>query len=151
MDTIRVVLADDHAEFRRVVREFLRKLPHVEVVAEAADGTEAIEHVARHGPHVVLMDVSMPSMNGIEATKIIKERWPATQVLIATTHDSRIYRLQAENAGADAYVMKADLKPVLESFFGQAVLPRSTSSRIAVPSTPSPRTSSPSTPSKEQS
>lgn len=137
MDPIRVVLADDHAEFRRVVREFLKKLPHVEVVAEAADGTEAIEHVARHGPQVVLMDISMPAMNGIEATKVIKERWPSTQVLIATTHDSRIYRLQAENAGADAYVMKADLKPVLESFFGQAAHPRAISSRVAVPSTPS--------------
>lgn len=124
MDTIRVVLADDHAEFRRVVREFLKKLPHVQVVGEAADGVQAIEQVARLGPNVVLMDISMPAMNGIAATKVIKERWPSTRVLIATTHDSRIYRLQAENAGADAYVMKADLKPVLESYFGSLSLPK---------------------------
>lgn len=139
MDIIRVVLADDHAEFRRVVREFLKKLPHVQVVGEAADGVQAIEQVARLGPSVVLMDISMPAMNGIEATKVIKERWPSTQVLIATTHDSRIYRLQAENAGADAYVMKADLKPVLESMFDLPASPQthhriSTSSQTREPS-----------------
>lgn len=132
MDAIRVVLADDHAEFRRVVREFLKKLPHVEIVGEAADGMQAIEQVERLGPNVVLMDISMPSMNGIEATKIIKERWPATHVLIATTHDSRIYRLQAEDAGADAYVMKADLKPALESIFDLSISAR-TADRFSFP------------------
>ncbi len=120
MDTIRVLLADDHAEFRRLVCDFLNKMPHVSVVGEAADGKSAVEQVARLNPHLVLMDISMPEQNGIEATRIIKQRWPHTLVVIATTHDNQIYRLQAEEAKADGYVMKSDLKPVLESVFGVA-------------------------------
>lgn len=118
MDKIRVLLADDHAEFRRLVCEFLNKMPHVNVVGEAADGKIAVEQVARLNPDLVLMDISMPEQNGIEATRIIKQRWPHTLVVIATTHDNQIYRLQAEEAKADGYVMKSDLKPVLESIFG---------------------------------
>ncbi len=118
MDMIRVLLADDHAEFRRVVGDFLKKIPHVIVVGEAVDGKDAVEQVARLSPDLVLMDISMPLQNGIEATRIIKQRWPNTLVVIATTHDNQIYRLQAEEAKADAYVMKSDLKPVLESIFG---------------------------------
>lgn len=120
MDKIRVLLADDHCEFRRVVCEFLGKIPHVTIVGEAANGLEAVEQVGRLNPDLVLMDVSMPGQNGIEATRIIKQRWPWTLVLIATTHDNQIYRLQAEEAKADGYVMKSDLKPVLESVFGVA-------------------------------
>ncbi|MEX1138071.1 MAG: response regulator transcription factor [Bacteroidota bacterium] len=118
MDKIRVLLADDHAEFRRLVCEFLNKMPNVSVVGEAADGKKAVEQVARLNPDLVLMDISMPEQNGIEATRIIKQRWPHTLVVIATTHDNQIYRLQAEEAKADGYVMKSDLKPVLESIFG---------------------------------
>jgi len=114
MEVIRVLLADDHAEFRRVVCEFLQKLPHVQVVGEATNGREAVEQVAQLGPDLVLMDISMPEQNGLEATRIIKQQWPSTRVLIATTHDNRIYRLQAEEAKADGYVMKSDLKRVLE-------------------------------------
>ncbi|MBI4417511.1 MAG: response regulator transcription factor [Ignavibacteriales bacterium] len=120
MDTIRVVLADDHAEFRRVVREFLKRLPHVQVVGEAADGTEAIEQVARLGPDFVLMDINMPALNGLEATRIIKERWPAVLVLIATTHDNNLYRLQALEAKADAYALKSDLKRTLEAVLNES-------------------------------
>jgi len=120
MDKIRVLLADDHVEFRRLVCEFLNKMPHVSVVGEAGDGKDAVEKVARLNPDLVLMDISMPEQNGIEATRIIKQRWPHTLVVIATTHDNQIYRLQAEEAKADGYVMKSDLKPVLESVFGVA-------------------------------
>jgi len=118
MDKIRVLLADDHAEFRRLVSEFLNKMPHVSVVGEAGDGRDAVEKVARLSPDMVLMDISMPELSGIEATRIIKQRWPHTLVVIATTYDNQIYRLQAEEAKADAYVMKSDLKSVLESVFG---------------------------------
>jgi DNA-binding NarL/FixJ family response regulator len=117
MDQIRVLLADDHADFRRVVSDFLRKIPHVTVVGEAVDGKDVVEQVARLNPDLVLMDISMPKQNGIEATRIIKQRWPWTLVLIATTHDNRIYRLQAEEAKADGYVEKSELKAVLESLF----------------------------------
>ena len=123
MDKIRVLLADDHSEFRRVVCEFLGKIPHVTVVGEAADGREAVEKVGRLNPDLVLMDVSMPGQNGIEATRIIKQRWPWTLVLIATTHDNRIYRIQAEEAKADGYVAKSELKAVLESLFSFSAEP----------------------------
>ncbi|HEX9614674.1 MAG TPA: response regulator transcription factor [Bacteroidota bacterium] len=133
MATLRVLLADDHAEFRRVVCEFLKKLPNVNVVGEAGNGREAVEQVARLAPDIVLMDISMPEQNGIEATRIIKQRWPATRVLIATTHDSPIYRLQAKEAKADLYVMKSDLKSALEKELGVAPGARSSETPVFVP------------------
>jgi DNA-binding NarL/FixJ family response regulator len=118
MEKIRVLLADDHAEFRRVVSDFLKQIPHVSLVGEAADGHQAVEQTARLGPDLILMDISMPGQSGLEAARIIKQRWPGVRVLIATTHDNPIYRLQAEEAKADGFVKKADLKPALESILG---------------------------------
>lgn len=116
MEKIRVLLADDHEEFRRVVAEFLKKLPHVSLVGFAANGHEAVEQTARLCPDLVLMDISMPGQNGLEATRIIKQKWPLVRVLIATTHDNPMYRLQADEAKADGFVRKSDLKPALEAF-----------------------------------
>jgi len=76
-----------------------------------------VERVEELFPDVVLMDISMPKMNGIEATRIIKQRWPATKVLIATTYDDPAYRLQALEARADGYILKGSLKPSLEATF----------------------------------
>lgn len=118
MKTIRILLADDHAEFRRILSEFLTRQPHVEIVGEAVNGKDAVEKTGRFSPDLVLMDISMPLQNGLEATRIIKERWPSTRVLIATMHDNSVYRLQAEEVKADGYVMKSDLKSMLESVLG---------------------------------
>jgi DNA-binding NarL/FixJ family response regulator len=118
MNRIKVLIADDHRDFRRVVREFLDRMPNVSVVGEAINGGEAIEKVEQLFPDVVLMDISMPKMNGLEATRIIKQRWPETKVLIVTTYDDPNYRMQALEARADGYILKGSLKPSLEATFG---------------------------------
>jgi DNA-binding NarL/FixJ family response regulator len=118
MGKIRVLIADDHRDFRRVVREFLDRMPNVSVVGEAINGGEAVEKVEQLFPDFVLMDIAMPQMNGLEATRIIKQRWPETKVLIATTYDDPTYRLQALEARADGYILKGSLKPSLEATFG---------------------------------
>ncbi len=117
MKQIRVMIVDDHSEFRRVVHEFLSRLPNVSVVGEAQDGQEAVMKVEELNPDVVLMDIAMPKITGLEATRIIKQRWPRTRVMIATMHDNPIYRLQALEAKADAFVLKTALKPALEREF----------------------------------
>jgi DNA-binding NarL/FixJ family response regulator len=118
MNRIKVLIADDHRDFRRVVREFLDRMPNVSVVGEAVNGGEAVEKVEQLFPDVVLMDIAMPQMNGLEATRIIKQRWPETKVLIATTYDDPTYRLRALEARADGYILKGSLKPSLEATFG---------------------------------
>jgi DNA-binding NarL/FixJ family response regulator len=118
MNKIKVLIADDHRDFRRVVHEFLDRMPNVSVVGEAINGGEAVEKVEQLFPDFVLMDIAMPLMNGLEATRIIKQRWPETKVLIATTYDDPTYRLQALEARADGYILKGSLKPSLEATFG---------------------------------
>ena len=118
MNNIKVLIADDHHDFRKVVHDFLDRLPNVSVVGEATDGHDAVRKVENLFPDVVLMDISMPLMNGIEATRIIKQRWPATKVLIATNHDDPMYRKQALEARADGFILKSSMKPSLEATFG---------------------------------
>jgi DNA-binding NarL/FixJ family response regulator len=110
---LRVLVADDHEDFRRVVHEFLDRLPNISVVGEASDGKEAVAQVERLRPDIVLMDISMPLQNGLETTKIIKQRWPSTKVVIATMHDNPLYRNQAREAKADQFILKSTLKPSL--------------------------------------
>jgi NarL family two-component system response regulator LiaR len=125
MNRIKVLIVDDHQDFRFIVHKYLDRLPNVSVVGEATNGGEAVERVEQLFPDVVLMDISMPKMNGIEATRIIKQRWPATKVLIATTYDDPTYRLQALEACADGFILKGSLKPSLEATFGvQHVYPQ---------------------------
>jgi len=118
MDPIRVLLVDDHAEFRRVVHDFLSRLPQVTVVGEARNGEEAVSQVKKLHPDFVLMDVSMPVLNGFAATKIIKKGWPATKVFITTADDNDAYRMQAKVVQADGFVPKGELKRGLEAAFG---------------------------------
>jgi YesN/AraC family two-component response regulator len=87
MAKIRIVLADDHVILRQGTRQLLEHEPDIEVVGEASDGAEAVELVSKLKPDIVIIDVAMPHMNGIEATKKIKEILPGTKILVLTGYD----------------------------------------------------------------
>jgi DNA-binding NarL/FixJ family response regulator len=103
---IRVILADDHAVVRKGIREFLEEDGDVSIVAEAADGTEALALVAEHQPDVAVLDIQMPGMTGIEATRRIKAEYPEVRVLILTAYDDDPYIFALLQAGASGYVLK---------------------------------------------
>jgi DNA-binding NarL/FixJ family response regulator len=104
--TIRVLLADDHALFREGVRSLLATQPDIEVVGEVADGRAAVQQAAALHPDVVLMDITMPLLDGIEATRQIAQRDPSVRVLVLTMHDNEDVFLRALGAGAAGYVLK---------------------------------------------
>ena len=108
--TIRVAIADDHAVVRQGLRTFLELQDDVEVVGEAADGAEAVELVARTEPDVVLLDLVMPRVDGIQAIGRIRERCPATRVLVLTSFADDHTVLPAVRAGAAGYLLK-DVQP----------------------------------------
>jgi DNA-binding NarL/FixJ family response regulator len=114
MTTIRVVLADDHALMRAGLRAILGSLPDIEVVGEAADGRMATELCARHKPDIVLLDVSMASLNGIGATEQIVKAGTGTRVIILSMFGSEEYVLQALRAGASGYILKGASTSELE-------------------------------------
>jgi len=103
---IRVLVVDDHAILRDGIRSLLESQEDIIVVGEASDGSEAIELVGTLQPNIVLMDISMPKMNGLEATRSIKDCFPEVKVLILTQHDNREYIAPALGAGASGYVLK---------------------------------------------
>jgi len=105
-EAIRVLLADDHARMRAGVRSKLESMKDVQVVAEAGDGSAAIEAAARLRPDVVLMDISMKDLSWLEATRRIREVHPAIRVIILSMHASEEYVQQAVHAGAAGYILK---------------------------------------------
>jgi len=104
--TIRVVLADDHALVRAGMRSLLNGMAQVEVVGEAASGEEALELARRELPDVVLMDIAMKGMSGLEAASRMRENHPAVRVVILSMHAGEEYVLQALRAGAVGYLLK---------------------------------------------
>ncbi|GBD13020.1 Oxygen regulatory protein NreC [bacterium HR24] len=104
---IRVLLADDHAVVRSGLRALLSGEPDVQVVGEASNGREAIEKAEALRPDVAVMDISMPDMDGLEATRAIRQRGLPTQVVVLTVHADDEYLLQALDAGACGYVVKS--------------------------------------------
>ena len=106
MSSIRILLADDHTMVRDGLRALLAGQPGIEIVAEAADGRECIQLAEEHAPDVVMMDVAMPRMNGIEATRRILSANPGTGVVILSMHQDESYVLQALSAGARGYLLK---------------------------------------------
>jgi len=102
----RVIIVDDHALVRAGLRRLLGEDPGIEVVGEAGNGRLAITAVDLLAPHLVLMDLAMPDMNGIEATMEIKRRFPEVRVLMMTMHKSAEYVQASLKAGADGYILK---------------------------------------------
>jgi len=103
---LRIVLADDHAILREGLRALLSADPNFEIVAEAEDGREAVRCVEKLGPDLLLMDLSMPRMSGIDAISEIKKRYPKTKIIALTVHKTEEYLLATLQAGVDGYVLK---------------------------------------------
>ncbi len=104
--SIRLLIADDHALVRSGLRSMLEREPGIEIVGEARNGREAVELCRSLRPNLVLMDVRMPDMDGLEATRAIKRQLPEIGVLMVTMHENRDYMLEATKAGAAGYVLK---------------------------------------------
>ena len=103
---VRLLIADDHALVRQGLRGILEREPDIEIVGEAHNGREAVDLCRALGPNLVLMDVRMPEMDGLEATRAIKHERPEVGVLMVTMHDNHDYRREATKAGAAGYVLK---------------------------------------------
>ena len=106
MKKIKVLIADDHTLVRQGIRSLLALTADIEIVGEAADGREAIEKVRQLAPDVVLMDLAMPKMGGLEATRRIRREFPATKVLAVTQYDDSEYVIPVIEAGARGFVTK---------------------------------------------
>ncbi|ELK48176.1 response regulator transcription factor [Halobacillus sp. ACCC02827] len=124
---IRVLFADDHEMVRIGVSAYLSAQPDIEVIAEADDGQAAVDLALRHHPDIILMDLVMENMDGIEATKQITEQWPEAKIIIVTSFldDEKVY--PALEAGATSYMLKTSkaeeiAKAIRSTFDGQSVL-----------------------------
>lgn len=121
MNAVRVVLADDHTLVRAGIRALLEKLPNVQVVGEANDGRGAVELVKKHLPDVVVMDLAMPGLNGLEATERITKESQKVRVLILSIHNNEEYVWRAFKAGAMGYLLKKAATAELEAAIGQVM------------------------------
>jgi len=115
MKTLRILLADDHTLVRAGISSLLAQLPGVTVVAEASDGREVLKLAGIHKPEIVVMDVAMPGLNGLEATLRLLKQFPRTRVVMLSMHANEEYIHQAFQAGASAYLLKKSAVAELEA------------------------------------
>jgi DNA-binding NarL/FixJ family response regulator len=115
MKTIRVILADDHTLVRAGIRALLEQLPEVLVVAEAGDGREVLKLVRAHSPDVVLMDIGMPGLNGLEATTRLAREFPEIRVVMLSMHHNDEYVWRALKVGAAGYLLKKSAQTELKT------------------------------------
>ena len=105
-EKVRIVLAEDHTILREGLRALLTADPDFEIIGEAADGREAVRFVEKQVPDLILMDLSMPRMTGMDAIREIKKRYPQTKIIALTVHKTEEYLRTTLQAGADGYVLK---------------------------------------------
>jgi DNA-binding NarL/FixJ family response regulator len=113
MNTIRVLLADDHSLMRDGIAALLNEVPGFKIVGEARDGLEAIQMIQTHQPNMILMDIGMTPMNGLDATARISKEYPEVRVVILSMHANEEYVLKALRAGAAGYLLKDTKKQEL--------------------------------------
>ncbi len=106
MDKIRILLADDHAVVRDGLKAALEIEPHIEIIGEANNGKEAVELAKELRPDIVVMDMNMPILDGVGASRKIKEDLPGIKIMILTMHDNKQFILDALSAGIDSYMLK---------------------------------------------
>ena len=106
MSPIRILLADDHQMIRTGLKSFLESHPDFKVIAEAGNGREAIERALETRPDIILMDITMPEMDGLEATRQLKKLWPECVILCLTVHEDKFYFMEMLAAGASGYLTK---------------------------------------------
>ena len=117
-----ILIVDDHEQFRALMRQIVAAAHELHVVGEAADGTEAMRLIQALRPAIVLLDLMMPQVSGLEVLRWIKAEYPETRVIIVTVHDEDPYRQAAEASGADAFLLKktlmTDLLPTIRRLCG---------------------------------
>ena len=118
---IHVILADDHTLVRAGIRALLEKLPGVKVIGEAGDGREALDLVKAQPPEVVLMDIAMPGLNGLEATERMARDFPDVRIILLSMHNNEEYVLRALKSGAVGYLLKKAATVELEAALRQVV------------------------------
>jgi two-component system, NarL family, response regulator NreC len=122
MDRLRILIADDHAQWRAKAHSLLNPRPHWQVVGEACNGIETVQRTADLSPDLVLLDIGMPILNGIEAAKQIRIACPGTRIIFLTQDHDADVRRAALDTGADQYVLKAnaatELLSTIEAVFG---------------------------------
>jgi two-component system response regulator NreC len=106
MDTIKLMLVDDHDVVRTGLRSYLETQPGIEVIAEASNGMQALEKAGKVQPDIVLMDITMPDMDGMETTLQLKKLYPDCQILVLTVHDDKQYFMKMLSVGASGYLTK---------------------------------------------
>lgn len=114
MTEIKIILADDHNIVRAGVRSLLDKIPGMKVIAETDNGREVIDLIRKYRPDIVLLDISMPELNGLEVTQLVSKEFPEIGIIILSVHKSEEYVLQALHFGASGYLLKDTAADELE-------------------------------------